>query len=236
MTTLCICGIDTGIGKTVVTGLLGRYLIDRGFRVITQKPVQTGCKGRSEDILTHRRLMEAGWLREDEQRLTCPYNFSFPGSPHLAARLADKTIDPETISAATRVLEQRHDWVLIEAAGGLMVPLTDDLLFVDYLQQQNYPVLLVTSPRLGSINHTLISLEIIRSRGLKLAGLIYNLHDKALHEIIDDSRKLFISALTKYGYANTLVDLPRWPDQRRIDWHKIISRVTEGPEMPKTAV
>ena len=83
MTTLCICGIDTNIGKSVVTGLMARFLHEQGHKVITQKPVQTGCDGQSEDILTHRRLMETGWLEEDEQRLTCPYNFSFPGSPPL---------------------------------------------------------------------------------------------------------------------------------------------------------
>ena len=90
MTTLCICGIDTNIGKSVVTGLMARFLHEQGHKVITQKPVQTGCDGQSEDILTHRRLMETGWLEEDEQRLTCPYNFSFPGSPHLAAKLEAK--------------------------------------------------------------------------------------------------------------------------------------------------
>lgn len=221
MTTLCICGIDTGVGKSVVTGLLARFLHEQNLRVITQKPVQTGCAGQSEDILTHRRLMESGWLEEDEQRLTCPYNFSFPGSPHLAARLAGQTIDPDTITARTRVLETRYEWVLIEGAGGLMVPLTDDLLFIDYLKQRSYPIVLVTSPRLGSINHTLMSLEVIRSRGLKLAGLVYNLQDQALWEIVQDSQQLFSRTLKAYGYEDSLVILPKWPDQRTVNWEKI---------------
>lgn len=223
MTTFCICGIDTGIGKTMVTGLLGRYLLDHGYSVITQKPVQTGCTGRSEDILTHRRLMETGWRREDEMRLTCPYNFSFPGSPHLSARLADQTIDPGTIAAATRKLEHNHDWVLIEGAGGLMVPLTEDILFLDYLQQHNYPILLVTSPRLGSINHTLMSLEMLRSRNLRLAGLAYNLYDTTFREIVEDSQRYFRNALNRLGYGDIMVVLRKWPDQGRIAWEKIIS-------------
>lgn len=218
MTTLCICGIDTGIGKSVVTGLLARYLHEQDHRVITQKPVQTGCEGQSEDILTHRRLMESGWLEEDEQRLTCPYTFSFPGSPHLAARLAGQTIDTDAITATTRVLENQYEWVLIEGAGGLMVPLTEDILFIDYLEQQNYPVLLVTSPRLGSINHTLMSLELIQSRGLKLAGLVYNLFDTALKEIVQDSQQLFTKALTQRGFEENLVVLPKWPDQHAVNW------------------
>ena len=221
MTTLCICGIDTGIGKSVVTGLLARYLDEQGKSVITQKPVQTGCEGQSEDILTHRRLMETGWLDEDEQRLTCPYTFSLPGSPHLAARLDGMTIDLETISTTTKVLENKYEWVLIEGAGGLMVPLTGDTLFKDYLAQQNYPLLLVTTPRLGSINHTLMSLEVIRSRGLKLAGLVYNLYDTARREIVQDSQQIFLAALEQNGYGDKLVVLPKWPDQLTVAWEKI---------------
>lgn len=223
MTTLCICGIDTGIGKSFVTGLLARYLDEQGHSVITQKPVQTGCEGQSEDILTHRRLMETGWLEADEKRLTCPYNFSFPGSPHLAARLAGVTIDPDTITATTKLLQQKYDWVLVEGAGGLMVPLTEELLFVDYLEQQGYPVLLVTSPRLGSINHTLMSLEVIRSRGLKLAGLVYNQYHKALQEIVQDSEMLFTQRLKQNGLEDKLVVLPKWPDQRPVNWDVLIN-------------
>ena len=221
MTTLCICGIDTNIGKSVVTGLLARFLHEQGHRVITQKPVQTGCDGQSEDILTHRRLMESGWLEEDEQRLTCPYNFSFPGSPHLAAKLAGQTINPDAITATTRLLEKKYEWVLIEGAGGLMVPLTEKLLFIDYLEQQNYPLLLVTSPRLGSINHTLMSLELIRLRGLKLAGLVYNLYDNALQDIVHDSQQIFLTALAQNGYKDKMVVLPKWPNRLPVAWDKI---------------
>jgi dethiobiotin synthetase len=221
MTTLCICGIDTNIGKSVVTGLMARFLHEQGHKVITQKPVQTGCDGQSEDILTHRRLMETGWLEEDEQRLTCPYNFSFPSSPHLAAKLAGQTINPDTITSTTRLLEKNYEWVLIEGAGGLMVPFTKDLLFIDYLKQQNYPLLLVTSPRLGSINHTLMSLELIHSRGLKLAGLVYNLYDNALRDIVQDSQQIFTRALEKNGYGDKLIVLPKWPDRLTVNWEKI---------------
>lgn len=223
MPTLCICGIDTGIGKSVVTGLLARHLDEQGKKVITQKPVQTGCEGQSEDILTHRRLMEKGWLEEDEQRLTCPYTFSLPGSPHLAARHDGMAIDIETIVTTTQVLEKKFDWVLIEGAGGLLVPLADDLLFIDYIAQQNYPLLLVTSPRLGSINHTLMSLEIIDARGLNLVGLVYNLYDNALREIVRDSQQVFEKAMGKYDLGDKLVVLPKWPDQLTVEWEKILT-------------
>ncbi|HBI14772.1 MAG TPA: dethiobiotin synthase [Desulfobulbaceae bacterium] len=223
MPTLCLCGIDTGIGKSMVTGLLARHLIEQGQQVITQKLVQTGCPERPEDILLHRRLMECGWLEEDEEELTCPYCFSFAGSPHLAARLADSKIDPARISRATRTLEQRFEWVLLEGAGGLLVPLQEELTLLDYLAAEGYPLVLVTSPRLGSINHTLLSLEILRARQLRLAGLVYNLFHEAPNEIIQDTLRLFSRALQQYGFPDTIVVLPAWPHHHRVDWQRLIA-------------
>jgi dethiobiotin synthetase len=222
MPTLCFCGIDTGIGKSVATGLTARYLLEQDKPVITQKLVQTGCSGRPEDIVTHRRLMETGWLEEDEQGLTCPYCFSFPGSPHLAARLAGKTIDPVKIGAATRQLEKKYHWTLLEGAGGLLVPFNDDLTQLDYLASQHCPLVLVTSSRLGSINHTLMSLEILQTRKLRLAGLVYNLFAGGPDEIVRDSLRLFSGALRKHGFADNIVVLPPWPHSGRIDWQGLL--------------
>lgn len=226
MPTLCLCGIDTGIGKSVATGLLARHLLEQDQQVITQKLVQTGCSGRPEDIVTHRRLMETGWLDEDERRLTCPYCFSFPASPHLAARLAGRTIDPGIITAATRQLEQKYRWTLLEGAGGLLSPLNDNLTQLDYVADRGYPLILVTSPRLGSINHTLMSLEILRARGMPLAGLIYNLHAGGPDEIIRDSLQLFSRALPRYGFAADIVTLPPWPHNERIGWHRLLDHLS----------
>lgn len=223
MPTLCICGIDTGIGKSFATGLMARDLLYKGAKVITQKMIQTGCLERSADILIHRKLMEVGWLDVDEQNLTCPYRLSFPGSPHLAARLEDKTIDPDVITAATRKLEEIYDWILLEGAGGLLVPLTENLTLADYLVTLKVPLILVTSARLGSINHTLMSLEIIRSRKLELAGLVYNQFEGGPLEIMRDSYDTFSRALKFYGFQDNIAVLPRWPDHKNIDWQTIFS-------------
>lgn len=225
MPTLCLCGIDTGIGKSVATGLMARHLLEQDQRAITQKLVQTGCSGRPEDIVAHRRLMETGWLDEDEQGLTCPCCFSFPGSPHLAARLAGKTIDPARITAATRQLQKKFHWTLLEGAGGLLVPLTDNLTQLDYLASQHYPLVLVTSPRLGSINHTLMSLEILRARNVRLAGLVYNLIAGGPDEIVRDSLLVFSGALRQHGFADNIVTLPPWPHPRRIEWQRLLDHV-----------
>jgi len=223
MPTLCICGIDTGIGKSVAVGLMARYLLSTGERVITQKMVQTGCPERSQDILVHRKLMEVGWLDVDENRLTCPYCFSFPGSPHLAAGLEGRSIDPEVITTAGKRLGELYDWVLLEGAGGLIVPLTDNLTIIDYLAARKLPVVLVTSSRLGSINHTLMSLEALRLRKLELAGIVYNTFEKGPPEIVKDSCKVFSRALKSYGFPDKIVILPRWPEHKNIDWQPIFS-------------
>jgi dethiobiotin synthetase len=223
MPTFCICGIDTGIGKSVAAGLMARYLLYKDEKVITQKIVQTGCTERSQDILAHRKLMEVGWLDVDEKKLTCPYCFPFPGSPHLAAFLSGKTINPAIITAAREQLSELYDWVLMEGVGGLMVPLTENMTILDYLATEKIPIILVTSSRLGSINHTLMSLEVIRSRNLDLAGIVYNTFQKSPPEIVKDSCKVFSRALNTYGFKNKIVFLPQWPENKNIDWQPIFS-------------
>jgi len=204
---IAITGIDTDIGKTVATGLLGRYLLGQGKRVITQKLVQTGCVGLAEDILVHRRLMGQELLPEDRQGLTCPYVFAKPCSPHLAASLAGQEIDPEFIRQATQTLVARYDLVLLEGAGGLLVPLTAELTFLDYLEQEACPLIVVSTPRLGSINHTLSVLELARNRGLTVLGILYNRYQESDPVIAEDSAQVFSRYLRRYGHHDCVVDL-----------------------------
>lgn len=177
-------GIDTEIGKTVVTGWLARQWIEQGREVITQKLVQTGCVGASDDILLHRRLMGSGLFDEDRDGTTMPALYAYPASPHLAAKLEGRALDLDAIAAATARLRARYDTVLVEGAGGLLVPLTAELLTLDYVAAQDWPVILVTSGRLGSINHTLLSLEAIAARGVALHGIAWNGRDDGSDEVI----------------------------------------------------
>ncbi|MGE8539405.1 MAG: dethiobiotin synthase, partial [Acinetobacter sp.] len=169
-----VSGIDTGIGKTYTTGFLAKSWNEQGIRSITQKLIQTGNTDVSEDIEQHRMIMGCGLLPEDHDKLTMPEIFSYPASPHLAAELDGRAINFENIQQATTVLAEGYDRVLLEGAGGLMVPLTRDVLTIDYIAQQQYPVILVTSGRLGSINHTLLSLELLKQREVVLYALAFN--------------------------------------------------------------
>ncbi|MEI6638393.1 MAG: dethiobiotin synthase [Chlorobium sp.] len=204
---IVIAGIDTGIGKTFATGLLARALLQNGKNVITQKIVQTGCEGVSEDIVEHRRLMGTGLLEVDREGLTCPYVFRYPASPHLSARLDGTEIDLMRIRRCTLALQKRYELILLEGVGGLLVPLADELLFADYVRDAGYGLLLVTSPRLGSINHTLLSIEACVKRGIVLRGIIYNSFQPAAKLIVDDTRYLIQRALHNAGYCAPVVNL-----------------------------
>ena len=217
-TPVAVCGIDTGVGKSIVSGLLARHLLAQGRSVITMKPVQTGCTGRSEDIVLHRKLMGIAWQPVDEQGLTCPYCFPLPTSPHLAAEQAGAVINPARLDQAADSLAAQFEQLIVEGAGGLLVPLTRKLLLLDYLQQRDWPLLLVTSPRLGSLNHTLLALEAVRQRGMNLLGLVYNLHGSHPPEIVRDSFRVFQDALGSYGFPKKIILLPDRKESRSVNW------------------
>ncbi|MDE6115027.1 MAG: dethiobiotin synthase [Muribaculum sp.] len=197
-----ISGIDTDAGKTYATAWLANHLIEKGKRVITQKFIQTGNEGYSEDIIKHRELMNTELFPEDKDFTTSPVIFSYPASAQLAARIDGKEIDLEAIRRSTSLLASRYDTVLIEGAGGLMVPITDSYFTIDYIADENLPIALVTNGILGSINHTILSLEAIKNRGIKLRYLLYNSYfDK--DKIIADDTKGFISRYLKNHFPES---------------------------------
>lgn len=204
-----VSGIDTGIGKTYATGYLAKLWNQNGTKTITQKLVQTGNTDISEDIQQHREIMGMGWLPEDDSKLTMPEIFTYPASPHLATKLDGREIDFQKIESATAQLIEKYDAVLLEGAGGLMVPLTDGLLTIDYLVEKKYPIILVSSGRLGSINHTLLSLEALKSRGLKLYALAYNLNDESQDELISKDTANYLKSYLSRHFPETLwLDIP----------------------------
>ena len=214
MSVLFISGIDTDIGKTYATGMIAKALMQQGIKVITQKLVQTGVAinpdtsdmNIADDIITHRQLMNLPLQPCDLDFTTCPYRYEKPASPHLSAALAEDILNPNLITAATKALQADYEVVLLEGAGGLMVPITEQLLTLDYIAEAGYPVILVTSGRLGSINHTLLSLQAIKSRGLKVHSVIYNhIHDDSDNTDAEITRSTidFLQHYLKQHYQDT---------------------------------
>jgi dethiobiotin synthetase len=192
-----VTGIDTNIGKSYATGYIAKMYAAKGYSVITQKFIQTGNSGISEDIELHRKIMGTGLLPEDLDGTTCPVVLSYPASPHLAAQIDNVGIDLNKIQNATSVLQEKYDLTLIEGAGGIMTPLTENYTTIDYIKDHKLPVIVVTTPRLGSINHTLLTLEMCRYANVEVVGVIYNKFGVDDDIICDDTRQYLDNYLRK---------------------------------------
>ena len=171
-----VTGTDTGVGKTHVSAALLRAARSSGLRVCGYKPVASGCerdaegKLRNEDALA---LLAASGADESYAAIN-PYAFEPPLAPHIAAREAGVEIDLRRLDAAADRLAERHDWLLVEGAGGWRVPLNGSADFADWVGARRWPVLLVVGMRLGCVSHALLTAESIRARGLHLAGWVAN--------------------------------------------------------------
>ena len=212
-----ISGSDTDAGKSIVTGVIARTLLQKGVHVITQKFIQTGCVGISEDILKHREIMGIPPQEVDKDGTTCPYVMTYPASPHLAAEIDRVEIDVERIHRSTEKLDAAYDVVLLEGAGGLYVPVSRQYLTIDYIQEYKHPLILVSSSKLGSINHTLMSLELCRLRGIEVAYVVYNDFPNDSEWIKNDSITIIRQYLDEYFPDCRLLELPvvevdKWPE------------------------
>ena len=204
-----VSGIDTDAGKSYATGHWANMLKAQGRNVITMKFIQTGCREWSEDIDVHRRIMGCGMLADDLSHLTAPVVFTYPASAQLAAAIDGRSIELEVIDRAVEELSKRYDTILIEGADGLMVPITDTFMAVDYAATRNLPVALVTNSRLGSINHTVLSLEALKSRGLRLHTVLYNTYYDGRDKVIAADTRAFIGRYVGREFPQTpVIDIP----------------------------
>ncbi len=166
---LFVSGTDTGVGKTVVACALVRGLRARGLDVGAMKPVETGVGPEGPlDALALREAAGGGDPLED----ICPQRFVLPAAPTVAATAEGRAVDLAALRAAYARLAARHDALVVEGAGGLLVPATDGVRMADLAGELGLPILLVARAALGTINHTLLSLEAIEARGLELAGVV----------------------------------------------------------------
>ncbi|MBR3506014.1 MAG: ATP-dependent dethiobiotin synthetase BioD [Lentisphaeria bacterium] len=227
-----VSGIDTGVGKTIATGVMARWLLQRKISVATVKLVQTGCHGFSEDLDMHRKIMGIPPLPEDKAGLTAPQIFDFPASPHLAASLERRTVDVEHIGECVRRVSAQYEVTLVEGAGGLAVPLTESLLTVDFAASELWPVILVCSGKLGALNHAILSVEALRHRDMDLAGVVYNYCADADPVIDRDTPRMIEHAMRRSGYPPALVRLGKWDpasnDARLPDFSPVFQEALHG--------
>jgi dethiobiotin synthetase len=187
---LFITGTDTGIGKTVICGCLARYLSRKGINVGIQKWVSTGNRNTSDDIDYCLSMLGRKKEEIDNPLLLHPYTFDFPASPHLAAELEGQEVDIDKIVESYHTLVRRHDLLIVEGVGGVLVPLTRDRLLIDLVADIAIPVLIVADSGLGTINHTLLTIEALTKRGIPILGLVFNFAGKEDKTIEADNIKI----------------------------------------------
>ncbi len=166
-----VTGTGTEVGKTVVAAAIARTLADEGKRVAVFKPAVTGL---DEGVETDHALLRraSGSAQSDEE--IAPYRYGPPASPHLAAALAGEEIDPERLRQTAAAAIESADAIVCEGVGGLLVPLSPTYLVRDLAADLGYPLVVVASPGLGTINHTLLTIEAARAAGLEVAAIVLN--------------------------------------------------------------
>jgi dethiobiotin synthetase len=179
---LFVTGTDTGVGKTIVTAAITAMLRAEGLNVGVWKPIQSGAPlGRG--VTDAERLLQSTGIDERPEAVA-PFTFEAPLTPMLAAKQAGVTLTLKELIAAGVPLTKRYEALLIEGAGGVAVPLTEDALVVDLIAELRIPALIVARSCLGTINHTLLTASFLRHHTVPIVGVIMN--DGELTEPHDD--------------------------------------------------
>ncbi len=169
-----VTGTDTGVGKTIVAATLARLLRMNGVSVGVMKPVTSGCPEVSGTLVSDDALLlcqAAGIVFSDD---VAPYRLREATAPAEAARCDSVRIDFSVIKAAFDRVTAEYQYVIVEGAGGLMVPLSGGLLIADLARELGLPLLVVARPGLGTINHTVLTCFAAQQMGLRVAGVIVN--------------------------------------------------------------
>lgn len=214
---LFVTGTDTGVGKTRVATLLLRAFAHRGWRVVGMKPVAAGAHRSPQGLCNDDVEALTGASNVVASRdLVNPYCFEPPLAPHLAAEMAGLPIRIELIARAYAALTTQADLVVVEGAGGLLVPLDADRDFADLAQALALPLVLVVGMRLGCLNHALLSADVASRRGLSLAAWVANTLDPDMLafdrnlEALRQRLPMPLLGVVPYGPADTQSESPDW--------------------------
>jgi dethiobiotin synthetase len=179
MKSLFITGTDTGVGKTTIAASISAFLsIRKEMNVGVMKPFESGLSKRNKDLLPWDAicLREASGSTDDLDDIS-PYTFEAPLAPDVAAGLEHIQIDIDIVDRIYNKIAKKHDIVIIEGAGGVLVPIKKDFFYADLIEKWGMPTIIVSRLTLGTINHTLLTCNYLESRGIKVLGVILNNSD-----------------------------------------------------------
>lgn len=193
-----ITGTDTGVGKTFVASGLIKAMKENGLNVCPMKPVESGCKSVRGNLVPADTLALIKAAEVDEPiDLINPYRLKKPLAPAVAAQIEGITIKKSKILSAFKRLSNRYDMTIVEGAGGIMVPVYSKYLFLDLASDMKLPVVIVTRPGLGTINHTLLTISAIQNRGLKVLGVIINYAENIKKGLPERTNPIYIKKIGK---------------------------------------
>ncbi|ACT00137.1 dethiobiotin synthase [Paenibacillus sp. JDR-2] len=207
---LFVTGTDTGVGKTIVAAAIAASLRAEGLNVGVWKPVQSGEKIGSGLTDAERLLHLAGI--EDRPEVVAPFTFEAPVTPMLAAKQSGVTLTLSELITAGEPLIDRYQALIVEGAGGVAVPLTEDAFVADFIYQLRLPALIVARSGLGTINHTLLTASYLKQFGVRIIGVIMNDIDNA-EKISDPSIANNAELIERYSGLKVLGRLPHLPNE-----------------------
>lgn len=202
-----ITGTDTDVGKTVISAGLALVLRAQGIRVGVMKPIATGCMSFGKRLVS----MDVAFLMEAAENewtgLSSPSRYKHPVAPKVAGELEKREVDLDEIRKAYAELEKNYDFIIVEGIGGLMVPINPKYYVTDLIREFKLPMVVVSKPGLGTINHTLLTIDAARIRGLDVKGIIFNRVPRANLSIPEMSNPKVISELTHVPILGSLPDI-----------------------------
>lgn len=170
-----ITGTDTGVGKTIVAAGIARALKNQGINVGVMKPVATGAIKSGKELYSEDALFLKDSIKSDEPlSIINPIIYHPPLAPYTAAKMSGVKVDLKKIKKTYNYLKEKYNFLIVEGIGGIMVPLAHNYYVVDMIKEMDLPVVIVSRPGLGTINHTLLTLECAKINKLNVKGVIYN--------------------------------------------------------------
>lgn len=202
-----ITGTDTGVGKTIVSGALIRAIIHMGLPVGAMKPVETGCARGSNGVLIPTDgafLMEMAGMDTATLSEVTPCRYETALSPLSASEIEERPVDLDAIRAGFHALSASHEVMVVEGVGGIKVPITEGYFVSDMAVEMGLPLVIVASPWLGTINHTLLTLSEAQRVGLEVAGIIVNYPSPARGGMDERTNPWMLGRLSKVPLIGVL--------------------------------
>jgi dethiobiotin synthetase len=203
---ILVTGTDTGVGKTLVAGAIGRWFRMRGFRVSVLKPCATGCVHRREGLVSE----DAEFLAHCADArfpldVICPQRYAEPLAPAVAAERAGRPLDWDAIDRSISIMAAESDVMIVEGVGGVRVPMDPRHTFIDVAAWLGAPAVIVARPALGTINHTLLTVAALRDADVPIVGVVINRYPAENASIAEESNP---RSIERWGKISVLCVVP----------------------------